>query len=87
VNIAALTLTLVSVDHFIASKNAPDTIYEDGHIRVSKVEGKGYGVLAMRRFENGQLVLQVLFMERRRKSEDGEMDKRTNGNTDLRNEW
>ena len=36
-----------------------DTIYEDANVRVSKVVGKGYGMLAARRFEAGALVLQV----------------------------
>ena len=40
-----------------------DTIYEDAHVRVSKVAGKGYGMLAARRFEAGALVLQVCARE------------------------
>lgn len=35
-----------------------DTIFKDKALRVSKVEGKGYGVIAVRRFEAGALVLQ-----------------------------
>jgi hypothetical protein len=40
-----------------------DTIYEDANVRVSKVVGKGYGMLAARRFEAGALVLQVCARE------------------------
>ena len=42
-------------------RHTTDTIYEDGNFRVSKVAGKGYGMLAARRFEAGALVLQVRY--------------------------
>jgi hypothetical protein len=41
----------------LSSAGAAD-LYDDGALRVSRVDGKGYGVIAGRRFEKGALVLQ-----------------------------
>jgi hypothetical protein len=51
------TLSRVRV-RWLGSAPGADTIFQDGALRVSKVEGKGYGVIAVHRFEKGAHVLQ-----------------------------